>query len=108
LALRQASVGSDRRSPRRDPEYQVILRIGSGLHSNFKFAPNDRNGDPLEGHRSDPFLILYYQIALDDKDLQLLFLSDLINILLPMLLLPLDVMLFLSNKFNKAKKENHF
>jgi hypothetical protein len=54
----------------RDPEYHVILRIGSGSHSDFKFARNDRNGDPLEGHRSDPFWILYYQIGLDVYDVQ--------------------------------------
>jgi hypothetical protein len=57
---------TDRIVDRGDPVYHVILRIGSGLHSDFKFAWNDRNGDPLEGHRSDPFLILYYQIGLDN------------------------------------------
>jgi hypothetical protein len=56
---------------RRDPEYPVILRIGSGSYFDFKFALNDRNGDHLESHRSDPFWILYYQIRLDDNDLQL-------------------------------------
>jgi hypothetical protein len=55
----------------RDPEYHVILRIRSGLHFDFKFAWNDRIGDPLEGHRSNPFWILYYRIGLDDNDLQL-------------------------------------
>jgi hypothetical protein len=40
----------------RDPEYHIILLIGSGLHTDFKFSRNDRNGDPLESHRSDPFL----------------------------------------------------
>jgi hypothetical protein len=47
---------TDRIVDRRDPEYHIILRIGSGSHSYFKFARNDWNGDPLEGHRSDPFL----------------------------------------------------
>jgi hypothetical protein len=63
---------TDRIVDRRDPEYHVILRIGSGSHFDFKFARNARNGDPLEGHRSDPFWILYYQIGLDDdNDLKL-------------------------------------
>jgi hypothetical protein len=53
---------------RRDPEEHIILRIGSGSHSDFKFARNDLNGDP---HRSDPFWILNYQIRLDNNDLQL-------------------------------------
>jgi hypothetical protein len=61
---------------RRDPEYHIILRIGSGSHSDFKFARNDRNGDPLEGHRSDPFLILYYQIGLDDNNLMIIIYSS--------------------------------
>jgi hypothetical protein len=62
---------TDRIVDRRVPEYHIILRIGSGSHSDFKFAQNDRIGDPLEGHQSDPFWILYYQIGLDDNDLQL-------------------------------------
>jgi hypothetical protein len=45
----------DRIVDRRNPEYHIILRIGSGSHSDSKFARNDWNGDPLEGHRSDPF-----------------------------------------------------
>jgi hypothetical protein len=40
---------------RRDPEYSNILRIGSGSHSNLKFARNYRNVNPFEGFRSDPF-----------------------------------------------------
>jgi hypothetical protein len=50
---------------RHNPEYHIILRIGSVSHSDFKFARNDPNGDPLEGHQSDPFLD---QIGLDDND----------------------------------------
>jgi hypothetical protein len=56
---------------RRNPEYHVFLRIGSGSHSDFKFARKDQNGDPLGGHRSDPFCILYQQNGLDNNDLQL-------------------------------------
>jgi hypothetical protein len=41
---------TDRIVDRRDPEYHIILLIGSGSHSDFKFARNDRNSD-----RSDPF-----------------------------------------------------
>jgi hypothetical protein len=37
---------TDRIVDRRDPKYNHILLIGSGLHSNFKFARNDRNDDP--------------------------------------------------------------
>jgi hypothetical protein len=37
---------TDRIVDRRDPEYDHILRIGSGSHSNFKFARIDRNDDP--------------------------------------------------------------
>jgi hypothetical protein len=37
---------TDRIVDRRDPEYDHILRIGSGLHSNFKFARIDGNDDP--------------------------------------------------------------
>jgi hypothetical protein len=62
---------TDRIVDGRNQEYHVILRIGSESHSNFKFARNDCNGDPLEGHRSDPFWILYYQIGLDNNDMQL-------------------------------------
>jgi hypothetical protein len=65
----QASDGSDRGSAR--TEYHVILPMLSGSHSDFKFARNYWNGNPLEGYRSDPFWILYYQIGLDDNDLQL-------------------------------------
>jgi hypothetical protein len=90
----------------RDPEYPVILRIGSGSHSDIKFARNDRNGDPLEGHQSDPFWFLYYQIGLDDNDLQLYSLSDPIHILLPIDLLPLKVTRFLSHKLTKQKGKN--
>jgi hypothetical protein len=97
----QGSDGSDRGSARSGILH--ILRIASGLHSNFKLARNDRNGDPLGGNRSDPFWILYYQIGLDDNDLQFYFLLDPIHILLPMLLLPLKVSRFLSNKFTKTK-----
>jgi hypothetical protein len=61
----------DRIVDRRDPEYHVILRIGSGSHSDFKFTWNDWNGSPLEGPRSDTFWILYFQIGLDDNDLHL-------------------------------------
>jgi hypothetical protein len=56
---------TDRIVDRPDPEYHVILRIGSGSHSNFKFARNDQNVNPLEGPRSDPLRILYYQMGLD-------------------------------------------
>ena len=50
-----ARILTDRIVDRRDPEYGIILRIVSGSHSDFKFARNDRNGDPWEGRRSDPF-----------------------------------------------------
>jgi hypothetical protein len=67
---------TDRIVDRHDPEYHIILWIGSGSHSDFKFARNDRNGnpleghrsDPLEGHRSDPFCD---RNGLNDNDLQL-------------------------------------
>jgi hypothetical protein len=56
---------------RHNPEYHVILPIGSRSHSDFKLVRNDWNCNPLEGHLSDPFWILYYQIGLDNNDLQL-------------------------------------
>jgi hypothetical protein len=46
---------TDRIVDRRDPEYSNTFRIRSGSHSNYKFARNDWNGDPLEGFRSDPY-----------------------------------------------------
>jgi hypothetical protein len=36
----------------------IILWIGSGSYSDFKFDRNDRNGDPLEGYRSDPYWVV--------------------------------------------------
>jgi hypothetical protein len=37
---------TDRIVDRHDPEYCIIVRIGSGLHSTVKTARNDRNTDP--------------------------------------------------------------
>jgi hypothetical protein len=47
VGLELVRVLTDRIVDRCDPEYHIILRIGSGLHSDFKYARNDRNGDPL-------------------------------------------------------------
>jgi hypothetical protein len=38
----------------RNPEYHIILRIGSESNSDFKFV---RTGNPLEGYQSNPFCL---------------------------------------------------
>jgi hypothetical protein len=67
---------TDRIVDRRDPEYPAILRIGSGSHSDFKFARSDRNAesdplfqkdldleyDPRKSDRSEAWSFTFYLI----------------------------------------------